>query len=148
MPRTIQPILLVEDSLHDAELALAAMEKTKLPNEIVLARDGEEALNYLHRRGKYQTRPCVRPLVVLLDLKMPKVDGFEVLRAIRSDPALRTIPVVILTSSREESDLARCYEMGANSYVVKPVEFQAFADALGQIGKFWATLNEAPPNPA
>ena len=137
-------ILLVEDNDDDVELILTALSKNNLANEVVVAHDGGEALDYLHRRGAFHSRPPDNPAVVFLDLKMPKVDGLEVLRQIKSDDELNTIPVVILTASREESGLAQCYELGANSYVVKPVDFQQFADAIRQLGMFWAVVNEPP----
>jgi CheY-like chemotaxis protein len=138
-------ILLVEDSANDAELTLTALTENHLVNEVVVARDGEEALDYLHRRGAFATRPDDNPVVVLLDLKLPKVDGLEVLAAIKSDPALRTIPVVMLTSSREEQDIVRSYDLGVNAYVVKPVEFSQFASALRELGLFWVVINQPPP---
>ena len=137
-------ILLVEDNVREVELVLAALAKDNLANEVVVARDGGEALDYLHRRGEFHTRPPDNPVVVFLDLKMPKVDGLEVLRQMQSDDELKTIPTVILTSSREEEDLARSYQLGANSYVVKPVDFQQFGDTIRQLGLFWAVVNEPP----
>ena len=137
-------ILLVEDNTEDVELILAALAKNNLANEVVVARDGGEALDYLHRRGAFHTRLPANPTVIFLDLKMPKVDGLEVLRQIKSDDALNTIPVVILTASRDESGLAQCYQLGANSYVVKPVDFKQFAEAIRQLGMFWAVVNEPP----
>jgi CheY-like chemotaxis protein len=144
----LKSILLVEDSPYDAELTLAALEEKRLANDIVHVRDGAEALDYLHRRGQYAARTAGNPVVVFLDLKMPKVDGLEVLREIKSDDALKTIPVVMLTSSREEADLIRSYKLGVNAYVVKPVDFQAFAQAVREAGGFWAILNEVPPGTA
>ncbi len=141
----LKRILLAEDSENDAELTLAALESYHVVNEIVVVHDGEEALDYLCARGEYVGRHGGNPALVLLDLKMPKVDGLDVLRAIKSDPALRTIPVVMLTSSREEQDLLRSYELGVNGYVVKPVDFTDFMDAVRQIGGFWAVVNEPPP---
>jgi len=140
----LEKILLVEDNAGDVELILAALDKSKLPIEVVVARDGGEALDYLHRRGEFASRPPANPAVIFLDLKMPKVDGLEVLRQIKSDDALNTIPVVILTSSRDETGLAQCYQLGANSCVVKPVDFQQFAEAIRQLGVFWAVVNEPP----
>ena len=137
-------ILLVEDDAGDVELILAALAKSNLANEVVVARDGAEALDYLHRRGEFQSRPPANPAVIFLDLKMPGVDGLEVLRQIKSKEELNTIPVVILTSSRDETGLAQCYQLGANSCVVKPVDFQQFAEAIGQLGMFWAVVNEPP----
>ena len=137
-------ILLVEDNDGDVELILAALAKNNLANEVVVARHGGEALDYLYRRGQFHTRAPDNPVVVFLDLKMPKVDGLEVLRQMKSDDELKIIPIVILTSSREEADVARSYELGANSYVVKPADFQQFADAIRQLGMFWAVVNEPP----
>jgi CheY-like chemotaxis protein len=141
----LKRILLVEDSANDAELTLAALEDNRLANEVVVVRDGAEALDYLYTRGAHERRSEGNPALVLLDLKMPKVDGLEVLRQIKSDPNLKTIPVVMLTSSREEKDLDRAYELGVNSYVVKPVHFPEFMDAVRHIGGFWAVINEPPP---
>lgn len=140
----LKPILLVEDNPKDLELTLVALEKTHLANEVVIARDGEEALDYLLGRGG-SDRPRENPAVVLLDLKLPKVDGLQVLQAIRSDKELGRVPVVILTSSREEQDLLRSYELGVNAFVVKPVGFQEFIQAIQELGVFWAVLNEPPP---
>jgi len=137
-------ILLVEDNDDDVDLIMAALAKNNLANEVVVAHHGGEALEYLHRRGEFHSRPPDNPVVVLLDLKMPKVDGLEVLRLMKSDDELKIIPVVIFTSSREEADLARSYELGANSYVVKPADFQQFADAIRKLGMFWAVVNEPP----
>ncbi|HXT40825.1 MAG TPA: response regulator [Candidatus Angelobacter sp.] len=141
----LKPILLVEDSPNDVEMTLSALKQHKLSNEVSVARDGVEALDYLYRRGKFQDRPAGHPIVVFLDLKMPRVDGLEVLRQMKNDADLRIIPVVMLTSSREESDLVESYKLGVNAYVVKPVGFQQFVDAIGQLGMFWAVLNEPPP---
>jgi CheY-like chemotaxis protein len=141
----LKRILLCEDSDHDIELTLAALDGHNLTNQVVVARDGVEALDYLFRRGPYASRPEGNPLVVLLDLKMPRVDGIEVLRQVKSDPVLKTVPVVMLTSSREEKDLVESYRLGANAYVVKPVNFAQFSDAVGKIGLFWALVNEPPP---
>ncbi len=140
----IKRILLAEDDPKDIELTLAALAEHNLANEVVVVHDGAEAMDYLFRRGQYQLRNPEPPAVLLLDLKMPKVDGLEVLRSIKSDPQLRTIPVVILTSSREERDLVESYKIGVNSYVVKPIEFQAFVQAVKQLGAYWAILNERP----
>src|SRR5882724_845552 len=129
---SLRPILLVEDNLKDIELTQAALKKSKMANEIVVARDGDEALDYLYRRGKFQSRELGLPAVVFLDLKMPKMDGIEVLRQMKSDEVLKLIPVVMLTSSREEVDLVTSYELGVNAYVVKPVGFQQFVDAVGR----------------
>jgi CheY-like chemotaxis protein len=141
----LKRILLVEDSPNDIELTLAALEENHLANEVVVARDGEEALDYLHRGGIFKMRAPGNPAVVLLDLKLPKVDGMEVLRQLKSDPGLRTVPVVMLTSSREERDLLASYNLGVNAYVVKPVDFADFVQALSKLGLFWAVINEPPP---
>ncbi|MBI4658915.1 MAG: response regulator [Verrucomicrobia bacterium] len=138
-------ILLVEDSDNDVELTLAALEEYHLGNEIVVLRDGAEALDYLYQRGEHAGRPDGLPVVVFLDLKMPKVDGLEVLRQMKADPNLSQIPVVMLTSSTQEQDLVRSYEFGANAYVVKPVNFQQFVDSVKQLAFFWAIINEPPP---
>ncbi|MCD6440649.1 MAG: response regulator [Candidatus Marinimicrobia bacterium] len=138
-------ILLAEDSENDIELTLNALEEINLANEVFVVHDGEEALNYLYYRGEYADRPKGNPIVVLLDLKMPKVDGLEVLREIKQDKNLKTIPVVVLTSSRMESDLIKSYDLGVNAYVVKPVRFDEFVKAVKELGAFWAILNEAPP---
>ena len=143
--KSLRRIMLVEDNLNDIDLTLAALEEHHLANEIVVARDGAEALDYLYGRGKFAGRVDGPPAVILLDIKMPKVSGLEVLRQMKSDPALSTLPVVMLTSSREEPDLAASYALGANAYVVKPVDFQQFVDAVRQIGVFWAVVNEPPP---
>lgn len=144
----LKRILLAEDSERDIELTLAALDEYNLANEVVVARDGAEALDYLHQRGKFASHPNGLPVVVLLDLKMPKVDGLEVLRQMKDDSRLKQVPVVMVTSSREEQDLVRSYERGVNGYVVKPVDFQKFADAIKQIGYFWALINEPPPGVA
>jgi CheY-like chemotaxis protein len=141
----LHSILLAEDNPNDVELALAAFTEHNLANEVFVVSDGQEALDYLYRRGRFKDRPNGNPAVMLLDLKMPKVDGLEVLRAIKQDEKLKKIPVVMLTSSREEQDLVRSYQLGVNAYVVKPVGFQAFMDAVKQIGVFWALFNEPPP---
>ncbi len=138
-------ILLAEDSAPDVELTLAALAAHHLANEVVVAHDGAEALDYLYRRGRFAGCADAPPVVVLLDLKMPKVDGLEVLRQMKSDPALRRIPVVILTSSREEQDVVRSYDLGVNAYVVKPVDFQKFVDSVKQLSCFWVLINEPPP---
>jgi CheY-like chemotaxis protein len=137
-------ILLAEDSDNDLELTLAALQSHRVANDVDVARDGAEALDYLYRRGKFVGR-APRLALILLDLKMPKVDGLEVLRQIKNDPELRLTPVVMLTSSREEVDLLRSYELGVNAYVVKPVAFREFMEAVKQLGAFWAVLNELPP---
>jgi CheY-like chemotaxis protein len=141
----LKRILLVEDSEKDIELALAALGEHNLANEVIVVRDGAEALDFLFKRGEFADRPPGLPVVVLLDLKMPKVDGLEVLRQVKNDPELKRIPVVMMTSSREEQDLVKSYALGANAYVVKPVDFQQFVDSIKQIGFFWAILNEPPP---
>jgi CheY-like chemotaxis protein len=141
----LHSVLLVEDNPNDVELTLSALKEAKLANEIVVTNDGEQALDYLQRRGRHAGRTTPNPAVILLDLKMPKVDGHEVLRHIRADPELRLIPVVVLTSSREEKDLYSSYDKGANSYVVKPVDFEEFIGAISKLGVFWAVLNEPPP---
>lgn len=141
----IRPILLVEDSPRDLELTLAALEKCQLANEIIIARDGAEALDYLFSQGIHSGRPDGDPSVVLLDLKLPKMDGLEVLERVKKDEKLRHIPIVMLTSSREEQDLVRSYALGVNAFVVKPVEFNEFFKAIQDLGVFWALLNEPPP---
>ncbi len=141
----IKPILLVEDNPKDIELTLAALEQSQLANEVVVVRDGAEALDFIYRRGPHESRNTVDPAVVLLDLKLPKVDGLEVLAKIKGDPAMRHTPIVMLTSSREESDLVRSYQLGVNAFVVKPVGFRDFFDAIQDVGVFWAVLNEPPP---
>lgn len=141
----LKRILLAEDSANDVELTLAALEQHHLANEIVVVRDGAEALDYLYARGAYAGRQSGNPALLVLDLKMPRVDGLDVLRIIKADAALKTIPVVMLTSSREEQDLIASYELGVNSYVVKPVGFAEFINAVRQIGAFWAIVNEPPP---
>jgi len=138
-------ILLVDDSAADTELALAALEEYNLANEVVTLRDGVETLDYLFRRGEFADRPAGEPAVILLDLKMPKVGGAEVLKIIKSDARLRMIPVVVMTSSREERDLVSSYQLGANAYVVKPLSFHEFVEAVKQISLFWAVTNEPPP---
>jgi len=141
----LKRILLVDDSAHDVELTLTALEQNRLANEVVVARDGEEALDYLYRRGIFKLRAIGNPAVVLLDLKLPKVDGLEVLKQIKSDDDLRAVPVVMLTSSREEKDLVESYNLGVNAYVVKPVDFHEFVDSLKELGLFWAVINQPPP---
>ena len=142
---SVNCILLVEDSVRDAELAIDALAANNLANRVVHVRDGAEALDYLHRRGPFAGRSDGQPVVVLLDLKMPKVDGLEVLRQMKGDPQLKLIPVVVMTSSREEGDVLHSYELGVNAYVVKPVKFGEFVDAVKQVGAFWAVINEPPP---
>jgi CheY-like chemotaxis protein len=138
-------ILIVEDDPKDVELTLTALEEYNLANEVVVTRDGEEALDYLYRRGSFKMRTGDNPAVLLLDLKLPKVDGLEVLQQIRSDEKLKMIPVVVLTSSREEKDLVTSYKLGVNGYVVKPVDFHEFVNAIKELGIFWAIINEPPP---
>jgi len=141
----LKPILLVEDDTRDLELTLVALERSQLANDVVIVRDGVQALHYLKRQEAYAERPEGNPAVVLLDLKLPKVNGLEVLREVRATEGLRSIPVVMLTSSHEESDLVKSYELGVNAYVVKPVEFKQFVAAIAELGIFWAVLNEPPP---
>ena len=138
-------ILLVEDDPKDVELTLTALEECNLANEVVVARDGAEALDYLYCRGSFVDRPKDNPAVLLLDLKLPKVDGLEVLQQIKSDDNLRMVPVVVLTSSREEKDMVTSYKLGVNAYVVKPVDFHEFVNAIKELGMFWAIINEPPP---
>jgi CheY-like chemotaxis protein len=140
----LKSILLAEDNPNDVELTLEALAEHNLANEVVVVEDGAEALDYLYCRGKYQDRSSGNPAVVLLDIKMPKVDGLEVLRIIKSDAALKAVPVVLLTSSREDRDLIEGYELGVNAYVVKPVNFMEFIDSVKQLGVFWAIVNEPP----
>ena len=138
-------ILLVEDNPNDVELALHALKKNNLANPVYIARDGAEALDFIFCRGSFEGRnPCDRPKVVLLDLKLPKVDGMEVLRAMKSDPRTRTIPVVVLTSSRQDRDIVESYNLGVNSYIVKPVDFIQFTEAVRNLGLYWLLLNETP----
>lgn len=141
----LKPILLIEDNPKDLELTLLALEKSNLANEVVTLRDGAEALDYLFRRGSYHNRSPGNPAVVLLDLKLPKVDGIQVLEQIKVDPSLQAVPVVMLTTSREEKDLVHSYQLGVNAYVVKPVAFKEFIQAIQELGVFWAVLNEPPP---
>jgi CheY-like chemotaxis protein len=142
MITTIRTILFAEDNANDVELTLAALRGHGVANPIVVVRDGAEALDYLHRRGAFAG--AEPPCLILLDLKMPKVDGLEVLQTVKGDPALRVIPIVVLTSSAEESDLARSYDLGVNAYVVKPVVFSEFMDAVKAVGQFWAVVNQLP----
>ena len=138
-------ILIVEDDPKDVELTLTALEEYNLANEVVVTRDGEEALDYLYCRGNFKMRTSENPAVLLLDLKLPKVDGLEVLQQIKSDEKLKMIPVVVLTSSREERDMVASYKLGVNAYVVKPVDFHEFVNAIKELGIFWAVINEPPP---
>ena len=140
----LRRILLAEDSANDVELTLAALAEHRLANQVDVVRDGAQALEYLFRRGEYAGRVGGSPGVILLDLKMPRVSGLEVLRQVKADPVLKTVPVVMLTSSREEADLSASYELGVNAYVVKPVEFTAFMSAVRQVGGFWGLVNEFP----
>jgi CheY-like chemotaxis protein len=139
-------ILLVEDDPRDVELTLAVLEEHNLANRVVVARDGVEALDYLYRRGTHIGRPTSHPVVVLLDLKMPKIDGLEVLRQIKNDSVLKSIPVVVLTSSDQDPDISECYNLGVNAYVVKPVAFDKFVEVVKQLSLFWILTNKPPPN--
>lgn len=142
----LKQILLVEDNLNDIELTLEALAEHNLANRVVVLNDGVQALEYLHYEGAYKNRARETPAVILLDIKMPRMDGIEVLHTIKNNDELKTIPVVMLTSSREEPDLKKCYELGVNAYVVKPVNFKDFFAAVKQLGIFWAVLNELPSN--
>lgn len=141
----LKRILLAEDDPRDVELALQGLREKGLANEIQVVNDGESALDYLYRRGAWAGREPGHPALILLDLKMPLVSGLEVLETLRQDPDLQRIPVVVMTSSREEADLARAYELGCNAYVVKPVDFRSFVDAVSAVGLFWAVVNQPPP---
>ena len=141
----LKPILLVEDDKRDLELTLMALERSQLTNEVITVRDGAQALAYLNQEGEFADRGTGNPAVILLDLKLPKVDGLEVLEQVRANPSLRSVPVVMLTSSQQESDVLRSYELGVNAYVVKPVDFKQFVSAIADLGVFWAVLNEPPP---
>lgn len=141
----LRPILLAEDNPNDVELTLTALHSLNLANEIIVVNDGADVMDFLHRRGGFSARAPVHPAVIMLDLKMPRVDGLEALRQIRADPELRILPIVILTSSREENDLVKGYQLGANAYVVKPVDFDQFISAVSQLGVFWGLINEPPP---
>jgi CheY-like chemotaxis protein len=145
MMTELKRIVLAEDNANDVELTLTALRENHVMNDIAVVRDGAEALDYLFRRGAYAGRPGGNPALLLLDLKMPKVGGLEVLRQIKADAALKTIPVVVLTSSREEQDLVSTYDLGVNAYVVKPVDFVDFVEAVKRLGAFWAVVNEPPP---
>ena len=138
-------ILFVEDNPPDVELTIEALSVHNLSNQLITLNDGVEVLDYLLYEGKYKNRERENPAVILLDIKMPRIDGIEVLQAIKSHPKLKIIPIVMLTSSREELDLKKCYELGANAYVVKPVNFHDFIDAIKTLGMFWAIINELPP---
>lgn len=138
-------ILIVEDNPSDAEMALRALKKNKLANNVLVVEDGEEALNFIFARGKYSEREKnIRPKIILLDLKLPKVDGLEVLKEIKSNEQTKIIPVIVLTSSKEETDMMKSYQMGVNSYIVKPVEFDKFVDAVRDLGLYWLLLNQQP----
>jgi CheY-like chemotaxis protein len=141
----LKRIVLAEDNANDVELTMTALRENRVVNEVVVVRDGAEALDYLYKRNGFANRPGNNPALLLLDLKMPKVDGIEVLRQVKSDPALKMIPVVVLTSSREEQDLVQTYDLGVNAYVVKPVDFHEFIEAVKMLGGFWAVVNEPPP---
>ena len=145
MNHELKCVLMVDDSPRDVELTLSALAQNNLANEVIHLSDGAEALDYLYRRGEFAERPIGNPAVILLDLKMPRVDGIEVLRQVKSDPLLKLIPVVVLTSSREEQDLVTSYQLGVNAYIVKPVVFQDFVVAVKLLGAFWAVVNEPPP---
>jgi CheY-like chemotaxis protein len=145
---TLGRILIVEDDPKDVELTLTALEEYNLANEVVIARDGVEALDYLYCRGEFTARSGENPAVMLLDLKLPRIDGLEVLRQIKSDNALKMIPVVVLTSSHEEKDMVASYTLGVNAYVVKPVDFHEFVNAIKELGIFWAVINQPPPGSA
>jgi DNA-binding response OmpR family regulator len=145
MNNNLGRILIVEDDAKDVELTLMALQDYNLTNDVVVTRDGQEALDYLYCRGQFHTRPSENPAVILLDLKLPKVDGLEVLKQIRSDERLEMTPVVVLTSSREEKDMVKSYKLGVNAYVVKPVDFHEFVNAVKELGVFWALINEPPP---
>jgi CheY-like chemotaxis protein len=145
MRNTLRPILLVEDNANDLELTLAALQRCQLANPVDVVRDGAQALDYLYARGDWVGRSSGDPAVVLLDLKLPKIDGLEVLERVKNDPALKQVPIVMLTSSKEESDLVLSYQLGVNAFVVKPVDFPAFLQAIQDLGMFWGALNEPPP---
>ena len=142
---TLGRILMVEDDPKDVELTLTALEEYNLANEVVVTRDGQEALDYLYRRAQFSTRSQENPAVILLDLKLPKVDGLEVLQQIKADEGLKMVPVIVLTSSHQEKDVMRSYKLGVNAYVVKPVDFHEFVNAVKELGAFWAVVNEPPP---
>lgn len=142
----LKRILLVEDDPYDAELIITGLAEKNLANEVVVVHDGEEALDFIHHRGKFAGRSDGNPVVVLLDLKLPKIDGLEVLKEMKSDAKLKCIPVVMLTSSREDRDIDEAYRLGANSFVVKPVDFHEFIDVIKQIGAYWAVVSEPPPS--
>ena len=143
---SLRTILLAEDNPNDVELTVSALSKLNLVNEVTVVNDGVEVMDYLRYEGKYKQRKKVNPAVLLLDIKMPRMDGIDVLREIRNDPALKSLPIVMLTSSREEPDLKICYELGVNAYVVKPVDFKEFMEVIKQLGIFWAVINEISPD--
>ena len=145
MKTEVKRILIVDDSTKDVELTIAALAEKKLANEVVVAEDGVEAIDYLHRRGKFANYDNGNPAVILLDIKMPRMNGIEVLKYIRSEPKFKLIPVIMVTSSAEERDLVESYKLGANSYVVKPVDIVQFIDAISSLGQYWAIINQAPP---
>ena len=145
MAEKLGRILMVEDDPNDVELTLTGLEEYHLANEVVVARDGQQALDYLYCRGEFSNRSPENPAVMLLDLKLPKVDGLEVLQQVKSDQNLKMIPVVVLTSSQEERDMMRSYRLGVNAYVVKPVDFHEFVNAVRELGVFWAVINQPPP---
>jgi CheY-like chemotaxis protein len=145
MSDTVGRILIVEDDPKDVELTMTALEEYHLANEVVVVGNGADALDYLHYRGKFGTRTGDSPAVMLLDLKLPKIDGLEVLRQVKADEKLKVIPVVVLTSSREEKDMVSSYQLGVNAYVVKPVDFHEFVNAIRELGVFWAIINSPPP---
>jgi len=140
----LKRILIAEDNANDIELTVAALKANRLANEVVVVRDGAQALDYLYCRGEFASREPGLPAVMLLDLKMPKMDGLEVLRVVKADPSMRALPVVVLTASRQEQDLVCSYNLGVNAYVVKPVAFEAFVEAVKSLGGFWAVINEVP----
>ena len=142
----MKTVLLVEDSANDIELALEALAEESFADDVVVVKDGQQALDFLHRAGQHQTREPGNPILIVLDLQLPRIDGLEVLRRLKSDPRFQRIPVVMLTSSREESDLRASYGLGANAYVVKPVGFEEYSHALRTLGSFWTTINQPPPD--
>jgi len=144
MNEEVKRILIVDDSLKDIELTIAALAENNLTNEVVVAEDGEEALDYLYKRGKFTTYEKGNPAIILLDIKMPKMDGIEVLKHIRCEPKFKSIPVIMVTSSREEKDLVESYNLGANSYVVKSVDIAQFKDAIKVLGQYWIVVNQTP----
>lgn len=146
LPAEIVDILIVEDNPDDAEMAIRAFKKNNLTNRIIVLEDGEEALNFIFRKGPYANKPLVSPKIILLDLKLPKIDGLEVLKQVKQDPKTRMIPVIMLTSSKEESDIIESYKLGVNSYIVKPVEFDKFVSAVRDLGLYWLLLNQTPKN--